>query len=64
MEERDLTWRRSSRSGSGNGGGDNCVEVATSPGEVWVRDSKAGDRSPTLRVSHAEWATFLRSLSV
>lgn len=33
-------WRRSSRSGAN---GDNCVEVATTPDRVLVRDSKDPD---------------------
>jgi hypothetical protein len=58
MEERELTWRKSSRSGD-NGGA--CVEVAELPDRVMVRDSKdvAG---PVLAVRRAEWATFVQSL--
>jgi len=47
-------WRKSSYSG-GNGGG--CVEIAASPGQVLVRDSK--DREgPVLSFSPDEWAAF------
>ncbi|HEY3506803.1 MAG TPA: DUF397 domain-containing protein [Actinocatenispora sp.] len=53
-----LTWRKSSRSGNGNG---NCVEVAEVPGAMAVRDSKdpAGDR---LTVSSAGWRSFVAEL--
>lgn len=50
-------WRRSSRSA----GQDNCVEVATLPGRVLVRDSK-DRRGPVLAVSPGEWRAFLASL--
>lgn len=35
------TWRKSSRSGSGQGGGQECVEVAAFGGNRGIRDSKA-----------------------
>lgn len=59
MEERELTWRRSTR--SGGDGNDNCVEIAVAPGRVLVRDSK-DPRGPVLRVSAAEWREFLTDL--
>ncbi|MEU9017446.1 DUF397 domain-containing protein [Actinomadura sp. NPDC048394] len=34
-------WRKSSRSGSGAGGGQDCVEIASLAGERGIRDSKA-----------------------
>ncbi|WUI04584.1 DUF397 domain-containing protein [Spirillospora sp. NBC_00431] len=40
VEVRD-SWRKSSRSGSGAGGGQDCVELASLAGTVGVRDSKA-----------------------
>ncbi|MEU3346552.1 DUF397 domain-containing protein [Streptomyces sp. NPDC006700] len=51
----ELTWRKSSYSGSGGG---NCVEVAEAVGEVVVRDSKdtSGDR---VHVSREAWGAFL-----
>jgi hypothetical protein len=52
MEE--LEWRKSTWSGDSG----NCVEVATVPTGVLVRDSKNPD-GPILRFSHKEWATFL-----
>lgn len=49
-------WRKSSHSGGANGG---CVEVATVPGLVGVRDTKRGAASPVLAFTRAEWAAFL-----
>lgn len=52
----DLKWFKSSYSGS-NGG--DCVEVATCPHTVHVRDSK-DIAVPALALSPAAWADFLR----
>ena len=49
-----LSWRKSSY--SGNGGG-TCVEAATLPGVVAVRDSKDPD-GPRLTFGPADWRTF------
>ncbi|MBW5252236.1 DUF397 domain-containing protein [Streptomyces sp. NBC_01220] len=52
----DLQWFKSSHS-SDDGG--NCVEVATSPRAIHVRDSK--DLAvPALTLSPAAWAAFLK----
>ncbi|WP_228915646.1 DUF397 domain-containing protein [Streptomyces sp. DH20] len=51
-----LTWFKSSY--SGNEGGE-CLEVAVTPGAVYLRDSKAPARAQ-LTVSAAEWAVFVR----
>jgi hypothetical protein len=59
VEERELTWRKSSRSGD-NGGG--CVEVAKLSNTVMVRDSK-DPAGPVLAVTRAEWASFVHSLA-
>ncbi|MGE7388755.1 DUF397 domain-containing protein [Streptomyces sp. NPDC004126] len=49
-----LKWIKSSYSGS-NGG--NCVEVATTPATVHVRDSKVED-GPVLDLGPASWAAL------
>ncbi|MCX4470991.1 hypothetical protein C5N14_15865 [Micromonospora sp. MW-13] len=52
-----LTWKKSTRS---NAGGD-CVEVATPPQAVMVRDSK--DRQgPVLSFSPTAWTSFVDGL--
>lgn len=55
MSTTELTWFKSSYSGTQ---GDNCVEVAASPGTVHVRDSKDA-QGPRLSVDHAAWSSFL-----
>jgi len=55
MNTERLTWFKSSYSGSGGG---NCVEVATPPGTVHVRDSKDA-QGPTLTFSATGWAAFV-----
>jgi hypothetical protein len=52
-----VTWKKSTRS---NGGG-NCVEVATPPRAVMVRDSK-DQQGPVLHFAPAPWATFLKTI--
>ncbi|KOV81839.1 DUF397 domain-containing protein [Nocardia sp. NRRL S-836] len=55
------TWRKSTRSGSSNGGGGtNCVEVAFSSPHVGVRDSK--NLGPELAFTHAAWRHWLQHL--
>lgn len=58
MDTLESRWRKSSYSG-GNGGG--CVEVASTPGVVLVRDTtnRAG---AVLKVSAATWQRFTASL--
>ncbi|ROT33987.1 DUF397 domain-containing protein [Micromonospora sp. HM5-17] len=55
MSTGELSWRKSSRSGS-NGG--NCVEVADRPGRVFVRDSK-DPSGPVLAFGPVAWRHFL-----
>ncbi|MFF0381985.1 DUF397 domain-containing protein [Streptomyces sp. NPDC004286] len=53
----DLTWFKSSYS-SGDGG--QCVEVATCPSTIHVRDSKQTPATaPTLSVPTTAWRAFL-----
>ena len=52
----ELNWFKSSYSDSGNG--NDCIEVATSPGTVHVRDSKSTD-GPRLAFGPAAWAGFV-----
>ena len=56
MDLSKANWRKSSRS-SGGGNGD-CVEVATCPHTVRVRDSKDVNR-PGLAVGSEAWAAFV-----
>ncbi|MEW2634636.1 DUF397 domain-containing protein [Streptomyces sp. NPDC048389] len=51
----DLTWFKSSYSG---GGGQDCIEIATEPATVHIRDSKKAT-GPILDVSPAPWAAFV-----
>ncbi|MBT3161783.1 DUF397 domain-containing protein [Streptomyces sp. Vc74B-19] len=52
-------WRRSSHSGEGDG--DNCVEIAASPTRVAVRDSKASNRA-VLTFSGRVFTEFVKAL--
>ncbi|MFC9466911.1 DUF397 domain-containing protein [Streptomyces coelicoflavus] len=52
-------WLRSSYSGEGDG--NNCVEIATSPTRVAVRDSKAPSRA-TLAFPRAAFTRFLTTM--
>jgi Domain of unknown function (DUF397) len=53
-----LNWRKSSYSG-GNGGG--CVEVATTSGTQYVRDSKDPD-GPRLQASSVAYRVFIEAV--
>ncbi|WP_267243296.1 DUF397 domain-containing protein [Streptomyces sp. PR69] len=58
LQQRALTWRRSSRSVAKG----NCVEAARLPdASLAVRDSKDVSRRP-LRVSSRAWERFLAAL--
>ncbi|MEV7402050.1 DUF397 domain-containing protein [Streptomyces sp. NPDC091267] len=56
----DLSWIKSSYSGEDSG---NCVEVATRPRTVHVRDSKDVTVC-ALTVSPAAWSAFLGFVAV
>jgi hypothetical protein len=54
-----LTWRKSSFS-TGEGGGNECVELAALPdGGVAIRNSTLGDASPVVTYTKAELKAFL-----
>ncbi|MEV5259987.1 DUF397 domain-containing protein [Streptomyces anulatus] len=55
-EASDLRWFKSSYSDSSNGS--ECVEVATAPDAVHVRDSK-NVQGPRLAVTTAAWVGFV-----
>ncbi|MFZ4269498.1 DUF397 domain-containing protein [Streptomyces arboris] len=55
-EASELRWFKSSYSDSSNP--NDCVEVATAPGAVHVRDSK-DVHGPRLAVAPAAWAGFV-----
>ncbi|MFE0801149.1 DUF397 domain-containing protein [Streptomyces sp. NPDC058812] len=57
IRETDLAWFKSSYSSSSEG--DSCVEIATEPGTVHVRDSKHTDAGPRLALAPEAWASFL-----
>ncbi|MFF1359335.1 DUF397 domain-containing protein [Streptomyces sp. NPDC058297] len=54
----ELVWLKSSYSDSGNS--NECVEVATTPLSVFVRDSKDA-RRPHFTVAPGAWAVFVAS---
>lgn len=53
----DLTWVKSSYSDTE---GNNCIEVATCPRTIHIRDSKLGARSPEIGFATDAWAAFVR----
>lgn len=52
----ELAWFKSSYSGGTNG--ESCVEIATTPGIVHVRDSKT-TAGPRLAFTPASWTAFV-----
>lgn len=52
-------WRKSSRTGSGSGGGGDCVEVAMTTKLVGIRDSKNPSKA-NLVFSFDQWHNFIR----
>jgi hypothetical protein len=58
MSTTELDWFKSSYSSGGDG---DCVEVATCPDTIHVRDSKVPD-GDQLAVSPTAWTRFLTDL--
>lgn len=56
----NLTWYKSSHSG---GDGGECVEIATAPAMVHVRDSKQPTQAE-LAFPHGTWARFVTFAAV
>ncbi|MEU4243203.1 DUF397 domain-containing protein [Actinoplanes sp. NPDC026619] len=54
MQDANLTWRKSTRSGAAG----HCVEVADVPAAVLVRDSKDVE-GPVLSFAAAQWSGFI-----
>ncbi|MFE3602599.1 DUF397 domain-containing protein [Streptomyces sp. NPDC059142] len=52
----ELSWFKSSYSGGTNG--ESCVEIATTPGTVHIRDSKTAG-GPHLALAPHAWADFV-----
>jgi hypothetical protein len=52
----DLVWFKSSYSSGSEG--DSCVEIATTPGTIHVRDSK-NTGGPQLALTPDAWADFV-----
>jgi hypothetical protein len=52
----DLAWFKSSYSSSSEG--DSCVEIATTPGTVHIRDSKV-TAGPTFQITSTTWTRFV-----
>ncbi|MFI1397904.1 DUF397 domain-containing protein [Streptomyces sp. NPDC020681] len=55
MSSTELAWFKSSYS---SGSGDDCVEVATCPTTIHIRDSKV-PAGPQLAVAPAAWLAFV-----
>ncbi|MGO4629913.1 DUF397 domain-containing protein [Streptomyces sp. 2RAF24] len=60
IRNHELDWFKSSYSDSSNG--NDCVEVAATPGIVHVRDSKHTE-GPRLALGPGIWAVFVSSVS-
>ncbi|MEU5880688.1 DUF397 domain-containing protein [Spirillospora sp. NPDC047279] len=52
------TWRKSSHSGSGAGGGEDCIEVAALGDSIGVRDSKAPS-GPHLSLARRDFSVLV-----
>jgi hypothetical protein len=59
MQSQSAPRRKSSYSANG---GQNCLEAATAPGMVLLRDTKDSKTGPVLRVTPADWTWFAASV--
>ncbi|MFG2885617.1 DUF397 domain-containing protein [Streptomyces sp. NPDC048297] len=55
----ELAWFKSSYSSGTNG--ESCVEIATTPGTIHIRDSKHTN-GPKLTVTPESWANFVEGV--
>lgn len=53
----ELVWFKSSYSSGTDG--NSCVEIATTPGTIHIRDSKHVEDGPRLALTPTAWTTFL-----
>jgi hypothetical protein len=53
----ELVWLKSSYSDSNNP--NDCVEVATTPATIHIRDSKHSPQGPRFTVTPAAWTNFV-----
>ncbi|MDO0914224.1 DUF397 domain-containing protein [Streptomyces sp. DT2A-34] len=60
MSTPELHWFKSSYSDSSNG--NDCVEVATTPATIHIRDSKTPD-APHLTIAPGNWNSFVGHVS-
>ncbi|MGI8336878.1 DUF397 domain-containing protein [Actinomadura scrupuli] len=56
-----ITWRKSSRSGGGGTGGQECVELAALPGGIGIRDSKHPDAGH-ITLDHEAFARLVKRI--
>jgi hypothetical protein len=57
IREPELAWFKSSYSSSSEG--DSCVEVATTPATIHIRDSKHNTQGPRFAVTPTAWTNFV-----
>lgn len=53
----ELVWFKSSYSSGTDG--NSCVEIATTPGTIHIRDSKHVEDGPRLTLTPTAWTNFL-----
>ncbi|MFJ1607786.1 DUF397 domain-containing protein [Streptomyces sp. NPDC088253] len=58
MNTTELAWFKSSYS---NAEGEACLEIATAPTTIHIRDSK-NHTGPTLTITPTTWTAFLRTV--